>query len=220
MLFLSLIFCKQEDYCSSGAFQVAPASYYLPTFLKHPYHNTHHTLKYSKDMKADWYWRLYIYLFSLHCLQNYLLRINLGYPLLVVMTSFHWTLNRHNKCWKVYWNTSKHDLETKTFISFHVYWQMLTKIKIKKPYTVYFRIIQYMKIRAIIVSTSTPGYYNKDVYFCFWCVLDTTLCDKVCQRLAAGLWFSPVSSTKKTDRHDVSEILLKVVLNIINLPSI
>ena len=23
-----LIFCKQEDYCSSGAFQVAPASYY------------------------------------------------------------------------------------------------------------------------------------------------------------------------------------------------
>ena len=27
-----------------------------------------------------------------------------------------------------------------------------------------------MKIRAIIVSTSTRGYYNKDVYFCFWCV--------------------------------------------------
>jgi hypothetical protein len=24
---LSLIFCKQEDYCSSGAFQVAPTSY-------------------------------------------------------------------------------------------------------------------------------------------------------------------------------------------------
>ena len=27
VLILSLIFCKQEDYCSSGAFQVAPASY-------------------------------------------------------------------------------------------------------------------------------------------------------------------------------------------------
>ena len=45
------------------------------------------------------------------------------------------------------------------------------------------------------------------------------LCDKVCQWLAIGLWFSPgilVSSTNKTDRHDITEILLKVVLNIIN----
>ena len=44
-------------------------------------------------------------------------------------------------------------------------------------------------------------------------VLDKTLCDKVCQ------WFSPitlVSSTNKTDRHDISEILLKVGLNTIN----
>jgi hypothetical protein len=41
-------------------------------------------------------------------------------------------------------------------------------------------------------------------------VLDTTLCDKVCQSLAAGRWFSPgtpVSSTNKTDLHDVTEIL-------------
>jgi hypothetical protein len=28
----------------------------------------------------------------------------------------------------------------------------------------------------------------------------------------AGLWFSPVSSTNKTDRHDITEILLKVTL--------
>jgi hypothetical protein len=50
-------------------------------------------------------------------------------------------------------------------------------------------------------------------------VLDTTLCDKVCQWLAAGRWFSPgtpVSSTNKTDRHDTTEILLKVDLNTIN----
>ena len=48
-----------------------------------------------------------------------------------------------------------------------------------------------------------------------WGVLDTTLCDKVCQWLAAGQWFSlgtPVSSTNKTDHHDKSEILLKVAL--------
>jgi hypothetical protein len=49
-------------------------------------------------------------------------------------------------------------------------------------------------------------------------VLDTTLCDKVCQWLATGQWFSPVSSTNKTDCHDITEILLKVALSIINQP--
>ena len=50
-------------------------------------------------------------------------------------------------------------------------------------------------------------------------VLDTTLCDKVCQLLATGRWFSlvtPVSSINKTDRHNIAEILLKVALNTIN----
>ena len=50
-------------------------------------------------------------------------------------------------------------------------------------------------------------------------VLDTTLCDKVWQWLAADRWFSPgtpVSSTNKTDRHDITETLLKVALNTIN----
>jgi hypothetical protein len=48
----------------------------------------------------------------------------------------------------------------------------------------------------------------------------TTLCDKVCQVLVTGWWFSPctlVSSTNKTDHHDITEILLKVALNTINL---
>jgi hypothetical protein len=44
-------------------------------------------------------------------------------------------------------------------------------------------------------------------------VLDTTLCDKVCQWLAADLWFSPVPSINKTDRHNITEILLKVALD-------
>ena len=40
-------------------------------------------------------------------------------------------------------------------------------------------------------------------------ILDTTLCDKVCQRLAAGRCYSPgtpVSSTNKTDHRDLTEI--------------
>jgi hypothetical protein len=47
------------------------------------------------------------------------------------------------------------------------------------------------------------------------CVLYTALCDKVCQWFATGQWFSPctpISSTNKTDRHDIAEILLKVAL--------
>jgi hypothetical protein len=48
----------------------------------------------------------------------------------------------------------------------------------------------------------------------------TTICAKVCQWLTTGLWFSlgtPISSTNKTDRHDITEILLKMVLNIITI---
>ena len=44
------------------------------------------------------------------------------------------------------------------------------------------------------------------------------ICEKVCQWLATGQWFSPgtpISSTNKTDSHDISEILLKVALNTI-----
>jgi hypothetical protein len=44
--------------------------------------------------------------------------------------------------------------------------------------------------------------------------------DKVYQLLAHGQWFSPgtpASSTNKTGRHDIVEILLKVALNTINL---
>ena len=42
--------------------------------------------------------------------------------------------------------------------------------------------------------------------YAWWGILDTKLCDQVCQWLAAGHWFSsgtPVSSTNKTDHHDI-----------------
>jgi hypothetical protein len=53
-----------------------------------------------------------------------------------------------------------------------------------------------------------------------WGVFDTTLYDKFCQWLAAGRWFfpsTPVSSTNKTDRQDITELLLNVALNTITL---
>ena len=45
------------------------------------------------------------------------------------------------------------------------------------------------------------------------CTILHFVCDKVCQWLATGRWFSPgplVPSTHKTDRHDITEILLRV----------
>ena len=47
-------------------------------------------------------------------------------------------------------------------------------------------------------------------------VLDATLCDKVCESLAAGQWFSPGTPPIKLTG-DTTEILLKVVLNTITL---
>ena len=44
-------------------------------------------------------------------------------------------------------------------------------------------------------------------------VLDITLCDNVCQKLTTGRCFTPVSSTNKTDSHDITEILLEVALS-------
>jgi hypothetical protein len=44
--------------------------------------------------------------------------------------------------------------------------------------------------------------------------------NKVCQLLAASQWFfpgTPVSFSNKSDRHDITEILLKMVLNTVTL---
>jgi hypothetical protein len=56
-----------------------------------------------------------------------------------------------------------------------------------------------------------PGFVN---YKNGWTRL-AAACDKVYQLLAHGRWFSPgipASSTTKTGRHDIAEILLKVAL--------
>jgi hypothetical protein len=48
------------------------------------------------------------------------------------------------------------------------------------------------------------------------CTRLTVASDKVYQLLVHGRWFSPgapASSTTKTGRHDIAEILLKVALN-------
>jgi hypothetical protein len=81
------------------------------------------------------------------------------------------------------------------------------------------RAIVVMIVIMVVGFTTTcviSAYYHWGCEFelCSWQgVLDTTLCDKAYQWLATGQWFSPgipVSSTNETDRHDITEILLKM----------
>jgi hypothetical protein len=60
-----------------------------------------------------------------------------------------------------------------------------------------------------------PGFVN----YKKGCTRPAAASDKVYQLLAHGRWFSPgtlASSTTKTGRHDIAEILLKVAFNTIN----
>ena len=79
----------------------------------------------------------------------------------------------------------------------------------------------------LLTSTCQPPYTIYPIMTTMWVriplrrgILDATLCDKVCQWLAACRWFSPVtsvSSTNKTDCRNITEILMKVALNTITL---
>ena len=70
-------------------------------------------------------------------------------------------------------------------------------------------------VRDIYIILCTSSILKKNqicclgVVFCFH-LLDTTLCDKVCQWLAADRWFSPGTPFSSTD---ITEILLIVALN-------
>jgi hypothetical protein len=54
-----------------------------------------------------------------------------------------------------------------------------------------------------------PGFVN----YKKGCTRLAATSDKVYQLLAHGQWFSSASSTNKTGRHDIAEILLKEALN-------
>ena len=96
-------------------------------------------------------------------------------------------------------------------------------------------------IKKWIVPTKTHTYHREGALWSYSCWIYNYLCNqylahsanrvhgeiysiqnyvilKVCQWLTTGRWFSPstpVSSTNKTDRHDITDILLSVALNTI-----
>jgi hypothetical protein len=73
----------------------------------------------------------------------------------------------------------------------------------------------------LVDGTSSAHSFNPYAYFGHsWSYFDIQNLQLVILLLAQGRWFSPgipASSTTKTGRHDISEILLKVALNTINL---
>jgi hypothetical protein len=82
-----------------------------------------------------------------------------------------------------------------------------TIVKIKKKKNFGESQIKMVNLRLIYVS-------SKDSEGIVTVCLSAS--DKVYQLLAQGRWFSPgtsASSTIKTGRHDIAEILLKVALN-------
>jgi hypothetical protein len=67
-------------------------------------------------------------------------------------------------------------------------------------------------------TCSISVYHHESCEFksCSWRgVLDTTLCDKVCQCRWLSLG-TPVSPTNKTDIQDITELLLEMALKAIN----
>jgi hypothetical protein len=80
------------------------------------------------------------------------------------------------------------------------------------------------KKKKLFKNTFTQAHYFYSESIRLYCEIpcayhrsskDTTLCDKVCQWLAAGPWFSlgtQISSINNTDSHDITEILLNINL--------
>jgi hypothetical protein len=78
------------------------------------------------------------------------------------------------------------------------------------PFNVFIYI--YNTSQSPIWRGFAPGFVN----YKKGCTRLAAASDKVYQLLAHGRWFSPgtpASSTTKTGRHDIAEILLKVALN-------
>jgi len=82
------------------------------------------------------------------------------------------------------------------------------------------RVAQWVKSLDLTAHTSLSpiwrGFALSFVNYKKGCTRLAAAIDKVYQLLARGRWFSPgtpPSSTTKTGRHDIAEILMKVVLN-------
>ena len=111
---------------------------------------------------------------------------------------------------------NKSDILWNTSLLFRFVWVARTKFK-------FLNTPKCLPIVLAIFSTCPLHFASWDnvTHKCLWLeIFDINLPLKevynVCQWLATGRWISPdtpVASTNKTDRHDITEILRKVALN-------
>jgi hypothetical protein len=122
-------------------------------------------------------------------------------------------------CWICYYNIHKPNHSSTIVYLFHVY----VSYKTLKSFFVWKWSCLYKNVHATLVFHHKRTTICLLQHFCkfkssLWRgVLNTTLCDKVCQWLVTGRWFfqgTMVSSTNKTNCHDITEILLKVYKNV------
>ena len=86
------------------------------------------------------------------------------------------------------------------------------------------RVVQWVNVVGLPNNSYKPSPIRRGFASCFvnykkGCTRLAAASDTVYQLLVHGRWFSPgtpASSTNKTGRHDIAEILLKVTLNTIN----
>jgi hypothetical protein len=119
------------------------------------------------------------------------------------------------------------------WLIFYSFWDKTVQMEPKGTYNQNDKILSLIYISIEFIAVAWSWSYGSWIYnyLCNQCLSPlmlwvrisirarcTTLCDKVCQWLATGRWFSPgppVSSTHKTDHHDipVTEILFKLALS-------
>ena len=98
----------------------------------------------------------------------------------------------------------------------------VSEILVARVLSIFFgaRLAQWVRSLDLTTHTSLSpirrGFAPSFVNYKKGCTRLAAASDKVYQLLAQGRWFSPgtpASSTTKTGRHDVAEIVLKVALN-------
>ena len=95
-------------------------------------------------------------------------------------------------------------------MSLPVIWQYMDRSVTKKD---------YMDLRSFAGPYNIFFWWRTGPYTAIWPSVPWTIC-YICTCMCGYRWFSPgtrVSTTNKTDRHDIAEILLKVALNTITL---
>ena len=97
----------------------------------------------------------------------------------------------------------------------------MSNIRIQKLFVIFFYLTHTETVKNECVKTFLDTFFwvpsmKKICKLQKGCTRLAAASDKVYQLLAQGRWFSPgtpASSTTKTGRHDIAEILLKVALN-------